>query len=122
MSTNRNDLPELTDDVIIELAREGGFAWVPRLASSRRFVLAEVTAPQKEKIRTVLHKALPSAHEPGLPDSPGHGDQFYYRIHIHYGNAQDSRQADWVLLIPEQSAPTELETLWRNGPDNEQTC
>ncbi|ACT05996.1 conserved hypothetical protein [Dickeya chrysanthemi Ech1591] len=121
MSTNRNNLPDLTDDVIIELAREGGFAWIPRLAGLRRFTLAEVPASQKEKIRAVLHDALPAAQEPGQPDSPGRGDQFYYRIHIHYCNTQDNRQTDWVLLIPEQSAPSELEALWRNGLDDVQT-
>ncbi|MEI7375291.1 hypothetical protein QUF31_06130 [Dickeya chrysanthemi] len=121
MSTNRNNLPDLTDDVIIELAREGGFAWIPRLAGLRRFTLAEVPASQKEKIRAVLHDALPAAQEPGQPDSPGRGDQFYYRIHIHYCNTQDNRQTDWVLLIPEQSASSELEALWRNGLDDVQT-
>ncbi|AJC67255.1 protealysin inhibitor emfourin [Dickeya zeae] len=121
MSTNRNNLPDLTDDVIIELAREGGFAWIPRLAGPRRFSLAEVPTTQKERIRAVLHDALPAAQEPGQPGSPGRGDQFYYRIHIHYCNTQDSHQADWVLLIPEQHASSELEALWRNGlVDDEQ--
>ncbi|WPD75220.1 hypothetical protein OGM23_19235 [Dickeya fangzhongdai] len=121
MSTNRNNLPDLTDDVIIELAREGGFAWIPRLAGPRRFALAEIPADKKEKLCAMLRDVLPAAQEPGQPDSPGRGDQFYYRIHIHYCNTPDSRQTDWVLLIPEQSAPSELEALWRNGLDDDQT-
>lgn len=109
------NLPELTDDAIIELAREGGIAWIPKLAGLRRFALANLPAPVREHICAAIRNALPLAREPGKPDSPGRGDQFYYRIHISYSHPQKNQRADAVLLIPEQSAPPELEALWRNG-------
>lgn len=107
--------PELTDDAVIELAREGGIAWIPKLAATRRFVLASVPPPLRQRLCAVIHNAAPQAKAPDQPDSPGRGDQFYYRIHISYRDAHRQQYADVVLLIPEQEAPAELEELWRNG-------
>ncbi|AOR62053.1 protealysin inhibitor emfourin [Pectobacterium wasabiae] len=107
--------PELNNDAIIELAREGGFAWIPKLAEPRRFALASVTPSERERICNALRDAFPQAHEPGKPDGPGRGDQFYYRIHISYNRPQQNQYADVILLIPEDRAPPELTELWRNG-------
>lgn len=107
-------LPELNDDAVIELAREGGLAWIPKLAGLRRFVLASVPISERERICRAILRALPQAREPGEPDGPGRGDQFYYRIHISYGHPQQ-QYAEAILLIPEDSAPPELTELWRNG-------
>ncbi|KGA33362.1 hypothetical protein KU74_15855 [Pectobacterium brasiliense] len=108
-------LPELNDDAIIELAREGGFAFIPKLAGSRRFALASVQPSERERICNAIRHAFPQAREPGEPDGPGHGDQFYYRIHISYSHPQQNQYADVILLIPEDCAPPELTELWRNG-------
>ncbi|ACX87079.1 hypothetical protein F6Q07_14620 [Pectobacterium parmentieri] len=108
-------LPDLNDDAIIELAREGGFAWIPKLAGPRRFALASVTSSERERICNALRDAFPQAREPGEPDGPGRGDQFYYRIHISYSHSQQNQYADVILLIPEERAPPELTDLWRNG-------
>ncbi|MBJ7223886.1 MULTISPECIES: protealysin inhibitor emfourin [unclassified Brenneria] len=108
-------LPELTDDAIVELAREGGIAWLPKLAGQRRFALATMPSAERERLCRALRDALPQAREPGEPDGPGRGDQFYYRIHISYSHPQKNQYAEAILLIPEQSAPKELEALWRNG-------
>jgi hypothetical protein len=37
---------QLTDDAIIELAREGGIAFIPNLRGERRFALAQLPDPK----------------------------------------------------------------------------
>lgn len=108
-------LPELSDDAIVELAREGGVAWIPKLAGTRRFVLASLPAPLKEQICAALRRALPQAREPGRQDSPGRGDRFYFRIHIQYPSPLGEHHVEQELLIPEELAPPELTALWRDG-------
>ncbi|MEL0578431.1 protealysin inhibitor emfourin [Pectobacterium punjabense] len=108
-------LPELNDNAIIELAREGGFAFIPKLAGPRRFALASVPSSERERICNAIRDAFPQARESGEPDGPGRGDQFYYRIHISYSHPQQNQYADVILLIPEDLAPPELTELWRNG-------
>lgn len=108
-------LPELNEDAIIELAREGGFAWIPKLAEPRRFALASIPPPERERICKAIRTAFPLAREPGEPDGPGRGDQFYYRIHISYRHPQQNQYGDVILLIPENLAPPELSELWRGG-------
>ncbi|RLM26368.1 hypothetical protein BIY29_06000 [Brenneria alni] len=108
-------LPELTNDAIVELAREGGIAWVPKLTGLRRFTLDGLPALDRERICRAIRDAFQLAREPGESDSPGRGDQFYYRIHISYRHPQKSQYAEATLLIPEKYAPPELEDLWRNG-------
>ncbi|MEH2922378.1 protealysin inhibitor emfourin [Samsonia erythrinae] len=108
-------LPELNEDAIVELAREGGFAWIPALSGPRRFALASMPSSERERICNAIRNAFPLAREPGEPDGPGRGDQFYYRIHISYRHPQKNEYADIILLIPEDSAPPELSELWRNG-------
>ncbi|WP_130099690.1 protealysin inhibitor emfourin [Siccibacter turicensis] len=111
------NLPELTDDAVIELAREGGVAFIPRLSAPRRIVLAELTPEQRERLAEILRQALPQAHPPGQPDSPGRGDQRYYRIQIAWTHHDSSGYADIVLLVPENSAPPALQNLWKRGED-----
>ncbi|WP_113627572.1 protealysin inhibitor emfourin [Pectobacterium peruviense] len=108
-------LPDLNDDATIELAREGGFAWIPKLAGTRRFALASVPSSERARICNAIRDAFPQAREPDEPDGPGRGDQFYYRISIRYSHPQQNQYADIILLIPEDSAPPELADLWRNG-------
>jgi len=42
-----NPVPELNDDAVIDVAREGGFAYIPKLAAPRRFALSQLSAPQR---------------------------------------------------------------------------
>ncbi|MEC5318749.1 protealysin inhibitor emfourin [Brenneria populi subsp. brevivirga] len=109
------NLPALTDDAVIELAREGGIAWIPKLAGLRRFALAGLPAPAREHICAAIRTALPLAREPGRADSPGRGDQFYYRIHIYSSCAEKTHHMEQEFLIPEDLAPPELAALWREG-------
>ena len=37
---------DLSDDAIIELAREGGVAWIPTLSGMRRIVVAQLNELQ----------------------------------------------------------------------------
>lgn len=106
-------LPELTDDAVIDLAREGGVAWIPKLAGERRFALAQLSAPRREQVCDILKKAMPLGAPPGENNPAGRGDQRYFRIQISYQT--DRQSGDIVILIPEQLAPPELEHLWREG-------
>lgn len=105
--------PELSDDAIIDVAREGGFAVFPKLAQPRRFALSQLAAPQKERVCQVLRQALPLGEPEDRQAALGRGDQRYFRIQIHYATQQSSGAV--VILIPEQLAPPELEALWRDG-------
>lgn len=68
-------LADLSDDAVIELAREGGVAWIPALSGMRKIVVAKLNEQQKQRIATILQQSLPLGKPPGQPDSPGRGDQ-----------------------------------------------
>jgi len=104
---------ELTDDAIIELAREGGIAFIPKLRSERRFALAQLPEPQKQRVCNVLEQALPLGEPEEQAATMGHGDQRYYRIQITYATHREAGSI--VILIPETVAPPELQALWRDG-------
>lgn len=104
---------QLTDDAIIELAREGGIAFIPGLRSERRFALAQLPEPQKQRVCEVLEQALPLGEPEDQAANIGRGDQRYYRIQITYATHHEAGAL--VILIPEQSAPAELQALWRDG-------
>ncbi|WP_437613501.1 protealysin inhibitor emfourin [Erwinia sp. V71] len=108
-----NPLPELSDDAVIELAREGGLAFIPKLAGLRRIALAQLADPQREHVCNILRKALAQGEPPGPACPAGRGDQRYYRIQISYVTRQES--GDIIMLISENAAPPELERLWRDG-------
>ena len=103
--------PELTDDAVVELAREGGVAYIPMLAGRRRIVIAQLTDEQRQRLIEILHQALPLAQPPGQADSPGRGDQRFYRLQITW----TTRQSDMLLLIPESKAQPSFVELWREG-------
>ena len=103
--------PELTDDAVVELAREGGLAFMPALSGKRRIVIARLSAEQRQRLVEILHQALPLGQPPGKPDSPGRGDQRFYRVQITW----TSQPTDMLLLIPESKAPPSFVELWREG-------
>ncbi len=107
------NIPELTEDAVIELAREGGVAFIPQLSGLRRIALSALTPQQRERVIDILQQALQRGFPPGQTDSPGRGDQRYFRIQISYSTQQSAGAI--VILIPEQLAPPELESLWRDG-------
>ncbi|CAI0707100.1 protealysin inhibitor emfourin [Serratia ficaria] len=110
-------LPPLNQDTVIELAREGGFAFIPKLAGLRRIALADITPAQRQRLNQLLNQTLPYAREAGQPDSPGCGDQRYFRVQINY--ASQNLCSEIVLLIPETRAPQALVDLWKTGQVDE---
>ena len=48
---------------------------------------------------------------PGQPDSPGRGDQRFFRIQI----VSEQHYHSLIILIPEDRAPDSLVELWRDG-------
>ena len=48
------NLADLSDDAVIELAREGGVAWIPALSGMRKIVVAKLNEQQKQRIATIL--------------------------------------------------------------------
>ncbi len=108
-----NTLPELSNDAVIDVAREGGFAWIPKLSGPRRITLAQLSDPQRKHVCEVLRQAMPLGEPPGEQSRAGHGDQRYFRIEISYATAQ--QVGNIVLLVPEDQAPPALVQLWQEG-------
>lgn len=50
-------LPVLDDCSVIALSREGGFAYIPTLASPQRFVLADMPPPERERLCDLITRA-----------------------------------------------------------------
>lgn len=106
-------LPELNDDAVIDVAREGGVAFIPTLSGPRRFALGELSDEEKARVCHIMKQALALGQPPGAQSQVGRGDQRYFRIEITYAT---SRQAgNIVLVIPENLAPPALVELWKNG-------
>ncbi|EBX1354538.1 hypothetical protein DQ806_15980 [Salmonella enterica subsp. enterica serovar Okatie] len=109
------DIPELTDDAVVELAREGGVAFIPKLSKQRKIALATLTAPQRQRITDILKQTLPVGSPPGQVNSPGRGDQRYFRIQIIWTQHQQAQYTDMIILVPENEAPASLVELWQKG-------
>lgn len=58
------DIPELTDDAIVELAREGVVSIIPKLNKQRKIALVALTAPQRQGIADILKQTLPVGSPP----------------------------------------------------------
>ncbi|MEW5288289.1 protealysin inhibitor emfourin [Erwinia papayae] len=108
-----NTLPELSDDAVIDVAREGGFAYIPKLAAAKRITLAQLSASEREHVCNVLRQSLPLGEPQGEQGCAGSGDRRYYRVAISYATQQQSGSI--VIVIPEELAPAELVELWQNG-------
>ncbi len=75
-------VPELTDDAVVELAREGGVAYIPKLSGQRTIALSSLNEAQRQRLVSILEQAFPRGQPPGQASSPGSGDQRYFRIQI----------------------------------------
>ena len=75
-------VPELTDDAVVELAREGGVAFIPKLSGQRTIALSSLNEAQRQRLVSILEQAFPRGQPPGQASSPGSGDQRYFRIQI----------------------------------------
>lgn len=108
-------IPVLDNHTVIALSREGGFAFIPALTGQQRFVLGDLPPPERERLCALINRAAPLAQPPRGDSAPGRGDQRYFRIQISYRGDGATGANELELLVPEQSAPPELQTLWRRG-------
>ncbi len=108
-------VPELTDDAVVELAREGGVAFIPKLSGQRTIALSSLNEAQRQ--RTGEHSGAGFPARPAARASlfPGSGDQRYFRIQIIWTGQNQAHYADIIVLVPEQEAPESLVELWQKG-------
>ncbi len=112
-----SEFPELDDDSVIELSREGGIAFMPGLQRQHRFTLRDLPAPQRESLCRLVRYMAGLAHAAdGSVDAVGRGDERYYHIQVfHLDEKGDRHFAQLEWRVPESSAPPELEKLLKNG-------
>lgn len=106
-------LDSLESNTVIEIYREGGVAFIPKLSGPRRVELSGMSDDKRREICQLINKALPYAQE---KENAGRGDQRYFRLEIYYTSAEHS--ASLVVIIPETETPEELVDLWKQAqPD-----
>lgn len=101
-------LPDLDDNAVVRLSRQGGVAAIHALTRPREIEFAQCNVEQRTRICSVLEGCLPL-------ESPasGRGDQRFFRIEMLYrANDQNS---EMVLQVPEDQAPGDLVQLWDKG-------
>ncbi|OON37563.1 hypothetical protein BTJ39_19705 [Izhakiella australiensis] len=108
-----NGMPELSDDAVIELAREGGVAFIPKFAEPRRITLAQLSADKRAAVCQTLQAALALAKPASEASDMGSGDRRYFRIEISWTTRPQGTSV--VVLIAEQDAPATLQSLWRDA-------
>lgn len=97
-------LPELDDDSVLRVSRQGGVAAIHSLTRPREIEFAQCDITQRSRICSVLEGCLP------LDSSePGRGDQRFYQIEVRY------QAGEMVLKVPEDRAPGDLVHLWDKG-------
>ena len=107
-------LDSLESNAVIEIYREGGIAFIPKLSGPRRVELAGMSDDKRQQICQLINQALPFAQE---KENAGRGDQRYFRIEIYVESAEHS--ASLVVIIPETEAPEALVNLWKQAqPDD----
>lgn len=97
-------LPELGDDSVVRVSRQGGVAAIHSLSRPREIEFAQCDISERSRICSVLEGCLPF-------DSveTGRGDQRFYQIEVRY------RSGEMVLKVPEDQAPGDLVHLWDKG-------
>lgn len=103
----------LNENMIVEISREGGYAYIPKLTGLRRIFLTNMQRSQREKFYSLINQ-LRSYSRGKKPHSPPRGgDQRYFLIKIR--DNQPKTGDDIVLEIPEHHMPPALTQLWRTG-------
>jgi hypothetical protein len=110
-------LDSLESNTVIEIYREGGVAFIPKLSEPRRVELSGMSDDKRREICQLINKALPYAQE---KENAGRGDQRYFRLEIYYASADHS--ASLVVIIPETETPEELLELWKQAPPDDHFC
>lgn len=97
-------LPELGDDSVVRVSRQGGVAAIHSLSRPREIEFAQCDISERTRICSVLEGCLPL-------DSveTGRADQRFYQIEVRYPSGE------MVLKVPEDQAPGDLVHLWDKG-------
>jgi hypothetical protein len=98
-------LSGLRADAVLELAREGGVAYMPALNGPRRILLAHFDDARRQHICQLINQALPYAEAEA---NAGRGDQRYFRLELR-------TERTLILIIPEAHVPEELVELWKES-------
>ena len=107
-------LDSLESNAVIEIYREGGIAFIPKLSGPRRVELSDMSDDKRQQLCQLINQAMPYAQE---KENAGRGDQRYFRLEIYYASAETT--ASLVVIIPETQAPEELVDLWKQAPPDE---
>lgn len=102
-------LPSLEQAAEVRVSRQGGVAFVPALARTRRFDLGTCSETLRAQIDAALRNAAGQAR-----DACGQGDQRYFRVEVHFGAG--ARAEPLRFDVPEDLAPLDLVWLWRGAP------
>lgn len=97
-------LPDLGDDSVLRVSRQGGVAAIHSLSRPREIEFAQCDISQRSRICSVLEGCLPLDSS----DS-GRGDQRFYQIEVRH------KSGKMLLKVPEDRAPGELVHLWDKG-------
>lgn len=97
-------LPELGENSVVRVSRQGGMAAIHSLSRPREIEFAQCDITQRTRICSVLKGCLPLDS-----GESGRGDQRFYQIEVRYG------AGEMVLKVPEDQAPGELVHLWDKG-------
>ena len=102
-----NKLPPLSDEALVRISRQGGFAAIAALSRPREIDFARCAPQQRGQVCSLLEACLPIAS-----DQAGRGDQRFYRIEL---QTCAQRMQEMVLNVPEEQAPRDLVALWEKG-------
>ncbi|MCI0994040.1 hypothetical protein HNO91_08115 [Pseudomonas corrugata] len=101
-------LPDLDDNAVVRLSRQGGVAAIHALTRPREIEFAQCDLDQRTRIHSVLEGCLPLTSS-----TSGQGDQRFFQIEVRYRT--DDQDNEMVLQVPEDRAPGELVHLWDKG-------
>ena len=97
-------LPELDEDSVLRVSRQGGVAAIHSLSRPREIEFAQCDINQRSRICSVLEGCLPLDNS-----ESGRGDQRFFQIEVRY------QTGEMVLKVPEDRAPGDLVHLWDKG-------
>ncbi len=101
-----------SENTVIEISREGGFAPVPELSGLRRCSLKSLQASEGKQLCQLLNQLSSYKKSKKTPWIPQGADQRYFLITV-----SDSVQktGNIILEIPEEAAPAALIQFWQTG-------
>lgn len=108
------ELPPLEFALRVNLTREGGLAYLPGLAHTRRIDLTHCPPGLRQEVGEALQRTAPLA----TPDCARQGgDQRYFHIELEFRDPAGGAATRLVFDVPEAQAPDALVRLWRAPED-----